>query len=175
MSAPEPLSIRSIVALMHASAEACALEVRALGGLASVRPTPGEWCANEVVGHLIEADRRGFAGRVRAVVEQDRPGFEKWDQPAVAAARHDDERDPEELVAEFLAARERDMAWVETLRPGALDRVGVHPRVGELSVRDILHEWVHHDREHLAQLLAVTQALAWPWMGNTQLFSQPKR
>ena len=102
------------------------------------------------------------------------PARPSWDQPAVAAARHDDARDPEELVVEFLASRERDLAWVATLAPDALDRVGIHPRVGELSVRDVLHEWVHHDREHLAQILAVTQALAWPWMGNTQLFSKPR-
>ena len=29
------------------------------------RPAPGEWSANECVGHLIEAERRGFAGRIR--------------------------------------------------------------------------------------------------------------
>ena len=45
----------------------------ALGDEAGWRPEPGEWSANECVGHLIEAERRGFAGRIRAILAADRP------------------------------------------------------------------------------------------------------
>jgi hypothetical protein len=38
-------------------------------------------------------------------------------------------------------------------------------------VADLLHEWVHHDRNHLKQLLANVQAFVWPHMGNAQRFS----
>lgn len=48
-----------------------------------------------------------------------------------------------------------------------------NPRVGDVTVRDILHEWVHHDRDHLAQLTALTQRLVWPGMGNARRFSEP--
>jgi hypothetical protein len=34
-----------------------------------------------------------------------------------------------------------------------------------------MHEWIHHDRNHLRQLLANTQAYVWPSMRNAQLFS----
>ena len=44
------------------------------------------------------------------------------------------------------------------------------PKVGFLSVRDLLHEWVHHDRNHIRQMLANVQAFAWPHMGNGQRF-----
>jgi hypothetical protein len=40
-------------------------------------------------------------------------------------------------------------------------------------VRDLLQEWVHHDRNHHRQVLANVQAYAWPAMGNTQKFSSP--
>ena len=40
----------------------------ALGDEAGWRPAPGEWSANECVGHLIEAERRGFAGRIRPIL-----------------------------------------------------------------------------------------------------------
>ena len=42
-----------------------AAELAALARAAGWRPAPGEWSANECVGHLIEAERRGFAGRIR--------------------------------------------------------------------------------------------------------------
>lgn len=168
-----PFSHSGIGALMRASSEAAIAEVRALGTRSSIAPAPGEWSANEVLGHLIEADRRGFVGRVRAVVEHDRPTFETWDQPVVAAARHDAERDPEELIAEFLFERETGLDFVAVLDPALFARTGIHPVVGDLSVSDLLHEWVHHDREHIAQMLAVTQSLVWPSMGNARRFSEP--
>jgi hypothetical protein len=173
MSDTASLATADIVTLVRASTEAVVAEVRALGERARIRPAPGEWSANEVLGHLIEADRRGFAGRVRTALASDRPTFERWDQPAVAAARHDDERDPEALVEEFLEARRGDLALVESLDAAALDRVGIHPVVGELTVGNILHEWVHHDREHLGQMYASAQTLVRPGMGNARKFSEP--
>jgi len=159
--------------LLRASTLALVAEVRALGSRATIRPGPDEWCANEVIGHLIEADRRGFAGRVREVLASDRPTFTPWDQPGVARARRDDLRDPEELIRELTAQREADLALVASLDATALDRAGIHPAVGELTIRDLLHEWIHHDREHLAQLTAITQWLSRPFMGNARKFSDP--
>ena len=167
------VSVPEIVALMRASTDAAAAEVRALGQRACTRPAPGEWSANEVIGHLIEADRRGFVGRVRTALASDRPTFERWDQPAVAAARRDDERDPQELVGEFLDGRKADLAFVGELDDASLGRAGIHPVVGELTVANILHEWVHHDREHLGQMYAISQALVRPAMGNARKFSDP--
>jgi predicted nucleic acid-binding Zn ribbon protein len=46
----------------------------------------------------------------------------------------------------------------------------VHPKVGELRVRDLLQEWVHHDRNHTRQLLAIQQERVYPHMGNSQKF-----
>jgi hypothetical protein len=163
-----------IVQLLRASTESAAIEVRALGRSSTIRPAPGEWCANEVIGHLIEADRRGFGGRIRTILELDRPILASWDQPAVAAARHDDARDAEELLAELESGRETEFAFIAGLDKAALARTGIHRKVGELRVSDILHEWVHHDREHLAQLQAITQVLVRPFMGNARKFSDPK-
>lgn len=162
-----------IVRLLRASTNALAAEAWALGPHATIRPAEGEWCATEVLGHLIEADRRGFAGRIRTVLAEDRPTFVKWDQPGVARERRDNERDPSDLIQEFMTARGTDLAFMAEIDPALLRRVGIHPKVGELSVNDLLHEWVHHDREHLAQMLAVSQVLVRPFMGNTRKFSEP--
>jgi len=167
------LSPAEIVRLLRASTNALAAEAFALGPRASIRPAAGEWCANEVLGHLIEADRRGFAGRIRTVLAEDRPTFVKWDQPGVARERRDNERDTSELIQEFMTARETELAFMAQVDPSLLERTGIHPKVGELSVRDLLHEWVHHDREHLAQMLAVSQVLVRPFMGNARKFSDP--
>jgi hypothetical protein len=168
-----PRTPRQLAALLDGSGRAIVTEMTALGPHAAERLIDGAWCANEVVGHLIEAERRGFAGRIRAMIAEDRPPLQTWVPATVAAARRDDERDPEALVAELTTLRDESLALVRSLGPGALARVGLHPQVGEVTVSEIAHEWVHHDREHLGQLLELTRRLVWPAMGNARFFSDP--
>jgi hypothetical protein len=172
MSDATPLPPNQIATLLAASVVTIEIEMAALGeDGGGWRPAPGEWCANEVVGHLIEAEGRGFAGRIRTILAEERPTLEPWDQPAVAAARHDCENVGTALAAEFRRLRLDSLELVRALSDSDLDRVGIHPHVGDLRVRDLLAEWVHHDRNHIRQLLANTQARVWPQMGNAQRFS----
>src|SRR3990167_8939810 len=86
-------------ALLRASIATLRAEAAALGpdGL-RWHPAPGEWCANEVVGHIIEAERRGFAGRIQLILEQPGRKLESWDPEQVARERRDCERDGRELI-----------------------------------------------------------------------------
>lgn len=142
-----------------------------MGDDASFHPAPGDWCAKEVIGHVIEAEKRGFAGRIRRFIEQDRPHEVGWDQEAVARERRDCDRDARALRDEFASLRADSLAFVRALGAAQLSRGGTHSKVGELTVRDLLHEWVHHDRNHLRQLLANTQSRVWDHLGNSQGFA----
>ena len=166
-----PLDPATIAALLAATRAVVAAESDALGEAGGWRPAPGEWSVNECVGHLLEAERRGFAGRIRQILAEDRPALATWDEPAVAAARRDDLRDGRDLAAEFVSLRTDSLALVESLTSADLGRVGIHPEVGELRVDALLGEWVHHDRNHVRQMLAVTQARVWAQMGNARRFS----
>jgi hypothetical protein len=167
----EPSRIAALLAATAATVEA---ELHALGEAgAHWRPAPGEWCANEVVGHLVEADLRGFTGRIRTLLAEDDPQFLGWDQPNVAAARGDCAKSTAELLAEFLPLRAEGIELVRRLSPGDLARAGRHDVVARLTVGDIVAEWVHHDRNHVRQLLGIGQAMAWPQMGNARRFSDP--
>jgi hypothetical protein len=172
---PAALPPAQVADLLAASAAMVVAEILALGDHGGWRPEPGEWSANECVGHLIEAERRGFAGRIRVILAGSASGkpltLEAWDPPAVAAARRDDLRSGAELAAEFDALRADGIDLVRSLRPGDLARVGDHPEVGPLRVDELLGEWVHHDRRHIRQMLAASQARVWPQMGNAQRFS----
>jgi hypothetical protein len=172
---PLPLVPQEVAAALRATQ--AALRAECLGLPASVlrwHPGPDEWCVLEVLGHLIEAEERGFAGRVRTLLAEPDPVFAAWDQGAVARARRDCERDPAGVVAEWTRAREASAALVETLRAEDLPRAGRHSRVGRLSIADLLAEWIHHDRNHQRQILANVQAYVWPHMGNAQRFSRPE-
>jgi hypothetical protein len=169
------LTPAAAAALLRSTSATLAAELGALSlAQLSWRPAPEAWCINEVVGHLLEAERRGFAGRIRTILAHERPELATWDQPGVARARHDCERDGHALLDEFLQARAESAGMVEALLPEQLDRLGYHPQVGELRVRGLLHEWIFHDRTHIAQIYDTVKALMWPWMGNSRRFSQPQ-
>jgi hypothetical protein len=168
-----PLQPAVLAELLAASAATIEAEMGALDEDARWHPAAGEWCANEVLGHILEAERRGFNGRIRTILTTTDPTFEGWDQRGVAAARRDCERDPAEILAEFLDLRRDSIALVRALRSDDLGRSGVHAVVGRLTVSDLAAEWVHHDRNHVRQMLANTQARVWGQMGNAQRFSAP--
>jgi hypothetical protein len=169
---PAPFTTGEIVTLLTAAMDAIRGECSRLPSrVLTFRPAPQEWCILEVLGHLIEAEQRGFAGRIRLIVAQDGRALDRWDPEQVARDRRDQERDPSLLLGEFVRLREVSLQLVERLRETDLAKRGEHPTVGTLTVNDLLHEWVHHDRNHIAQMMANVQACAWPHMQNAQKFS----
>lgn len=163
-----------VAGVLEVSGEAYARLLRSLPAeVATWKPKPDEWCINEVIGHIAEAESRGFAGRIRVILDQDEPTLQRWDQPAVAAARHDCEKTPGDLLWEFEPLRRDSLELVRSLKAEELQRAGIHPAVGRLTVEDLLHEWIHHDANHLRQAYANLQAYVWPKMGNAQKFSSP--
>jgi hypothetical protein len=169
----DPLAPDVVAGLLRSAMTTLRAELTALPeSVLTFHPAPGEWCAKEVVGHLIEAERRGFAGRIRIVLAEDTPRLEAWDQNEVARARHDCDRDVDALLVEFAQLRDASVALVKGLRQEELERAGEHPKVGRLRVADLLQEWVHHDRNHVKQVLANVQACVWPHLGNARRFSE---
>jgi hypothetical protein len=172
----EPFTTAEIAALLRASAAHITAELTALGDRwAQWRPSPGEWSANEALGHIIEADRRGFGGRIRRILAVDGVAEHGWDQVGVAAERRDHEKTVAAILDEFATGRSAGLELIASLTDADLERHAVHDRVGRVTVRDLLHEWVFHDRNHVRQILANSQARAWPAMGNTRRFSHPDR
>ena len=166
------LAPAQVAALLESTCALIEAELKALGDdIAKWHPAPGEWCVNECLGHIIEAERRGFYGRIMRMLEQDRPFEQGWDQIAVARERKDCERMVMSLFMEFMGLRHQSVEMVKALRPDQLDRACTHSKVGELKVRGLLQEWVHHDRNHTRQILANVMARAWPHMANSQKFA----
>ena len=103
--------------------------------------------------------RQGF----RAFYQGDVPQAEKRFTSALAAAeRSGDHR--------MQAASLHGLGHV-AIRRSELPRAGEHMLVGRITVQDLIHEWVHHDRNHVRQLYAVVQAFAWTHMGNCRRFA----
>jgi hypothetical protein len=167
-----PLAPAEVARLLPATVAGLRAELAALPErVLAWHPASGEWCVKEVLGHLIEAEHRGFAGRIRLILAADTPTLERWDPPDVARARGDCGKPAAALLEELARLREESAGLVGSLIAADLERAGRHPTVGLLRVRDLLQEWVHHDRNHVRQALANVQGYVWPAMGNARKFS----
>lgn len=139
-------------------------------GLRRWHPAAGEWCALEVVGHLTEADMRAFLNRI--VLLRGEPGalFEPWNPDEIAASRGDCGKDAQTMVDEFAKVRAVGVGVLRELSADELTLAGRHPDVGDLSIANLIAEWVAHDRAHLAQLGQITRAAMLAGMGNALAF-----
>lgn len=133
-------------------------------------PAPNEWCIKQVLGHLIETEDSGFAERIRTMIEIQDPQLVSLDQEEEALERKDCERDATELLREFISLRDASISLVSSLQDSDLRRGGWHPDAGYVTVGDLLHEWIFHDRDHIKQIMTNVQAYVWDNLGNTKSF-----
>ena len=117
-------------------------------------PAPGEWSANEVMAHVVEAGRH-FGGAIVRVLDGLPPG-----EPRDAAARDTTPRPLEAWWA--LLERDRDalFARVRSAHPmSRLEATIPHPFFGALNWRETLLFIRLHDLDHAGQLAKVAAAL----------------
>lgn len=168
------LNLVQIASLLQATPQTLRNELSVLDpGVLHWRPTPEEWCINECIGHIIETDKNGFAGRIQTILAEDQPQLVAWDIGGTVAQRRDCERDGFELLDELEAQRQENTQFITQLTPEQLVRSGIHPNVGELQVIDLIFEWIHHDRNHVKQIMTNIQDYIWPDLGNAQRFFEP--
>lgn len=166
------LPVTQIADLLEATMPLLQVELAAFpAAITKFQPAAGEWSVNEVIGHLIETEERGFAGRITRMLAEEGYVCLPWDPDQVACDRHDNEKTVATLLAELAERRVESVRMVRTLTMDQLTCQAMHPVVGILSVNDLLHEWVFHDRNHLKQIFTNLQSWVWPSMGNTQRFT----
>lgn len=117
---------------------------------------PDTFTALDVVGHLIDGERQDWIVRARTILEHGTgQAFEPFDR--FAFRTHHRDLDLEQRLALF--ERERatcleDLAAL-ALEPEDLDRRGMHPELGEVTLGELLATWVTHDLTHIAQIARV--------------------
>ena len=129
--------------------------------------TAGGWRPRDVVGHLITGDTTDWVARVRRIVE-DGPAvpFEPYERFAML------ERDVglglDQLLDQFETLRAANLVTLaELATEGDLDRRGLHPSLGQVTLRQLLASWTVHDLDHVGQvytgLAGSRDAAVGPW------------
>jgi hypothetical protein len=134
--------------------------------LLSTRPEPGEWCVLEVIAHLVATDADAFRARIASIIAGE-PEIVPFDPWAAINARDVAALDLGDLLAELRTEREASTAFLESIRPSDLAATARYGRHGTFAAGDFVHEWPHHDHEHLQQILDILKRSYLPHMGET--------
>jgi hypothetical protein len=114
------------------------------------------WSAYDIVGHLIVGERTDWMVRARLILEKGeaRP-FDPFDR--FAQLKEDPQKSLEQLLEDFKCARAENLAALQALnlQPEDLQRRGKHPRLGTVTLSQLLATWAVHDLTHLHQLSRV--------------------
>ena len=125
----------------------------------------GTWSAYEVVGHLIAAEQDDWMPRARRILEH---GTSIPFEPFAHQSTISPSGGPplSALLEKFRLLRAENLRALQSLSltPAELDRRGLHPALGEVTLRQLLTTWTVHDLHHLRQI-----ALAMAWQARDEV------
>jgi hypothetical protein len=127
------------------------------------------WRPRDVVGHLITGEQTDWMTRTRRIlVDGTSIPLDRFELFAML------ERDAgvplDDLVERFAKLRTANLAALgELVTDADLDRRGLHPSLGEVTLRQLLATWAVHDLDHIGQIYAGLagshDADVGPWKG----------
>jgi hypothetical protein len=141
----------------HGPADARVLVTEA-GTHLRIRPAPREWSVLLCLAHIADAELV-MAGRYRWVLAHDAPELIGYDQDLWVDNLHDDEEDPDALLAQYASLRAGNVALWRGSSDADRGRVGVHRERGQESYDLMFRMLAGHDRVHLAQARRALEAV----------------
>jgi DinB superfamily len=117
---------------------------------------PETFSPYDVIGHLIHGEKTDWTERAKMILEfGDSKTFVKWNR--FAQYEESKGKSLQQLLDEFAAIRKENMVWFTSLglTETDLDKKGMHPVLGEVTLRNLLATWVAHDLTHIAQVTRV--------------------
>ena len=114
----------------------------------------GGWRPRDVVGHLITGEQTNWMIRARLIVEHGTSvPFPPFDR--VAMLQRDAGVPLDDLVEGFATLRAASLVALGQLVTEAdLDRRGMHPSLGEVTLGQLMSAWAVHDLDHVSQIYA---------------------
>lgn len=114
------------------------------------------WSPFDVMGHLIHGEKTDWIARTEIILSD---GSAKTFTPFDRFAQFEESKGKTmlQLLDEFKNLREQNLTIIKSknLTPEDLQRTGIHPAFGTVTLEHLLSTWVAHDLGHIAQICRV--------------------
>ena len=114
------------------------------------------WSPYDVLGHLIHGEKTDWIPRTKIILsDAEDKTFEPFDR--FAQERESQSKTITDLLQEFKTLRAENMRELKSLKidTQTLQKKGIHPELGEATLRELLSAWVVHDLGHISQITRV--------------------
>lgn len=113
------------------------------------------WSPYDIVGHLIHGEHTDWMGRLDVILYKEDKKFVPFNREAMF--RESEGKNLQQLLSEFRELRENNLQKIRSLNltDDDLDKTGIHPAFGEVTLRQLLATWTVHDLTHIAQISRV--------------------
>jgi hypothetical protein len=114
------------------------------------------WTPYDVVGHLVHGERTDWIPRTFIIMnDSDQKTFAPYDR--FAQFEESQGKSMEQLLDEFDSLRTANLEQLEGfgLMDSDMNRQGIHPSLGPVTLKNLLSAWVVHDQGHIAQISRV--------------------
>lgn len=114
------------------------------------------WCPYDIIGHLINGEKTDWIPRAKIILSGTRDKkfvpFDRFAQFEKSKAKS-----LNELLNEFEILRSENLNYVRSLNINneILNKTGIHPEFGTVTLRQLLAAWAAHDLGHIAQIARV--------------------
>ncbi|MEO9485488.1 MAG: DinB family protein [Ekhidna sp.] len=130
---------------------------------------PDTWSPFDVLGHLIHGEKTDWIPRTKIILEYgvDMPfkPFDRFAQNEISKGKS-----IPDLLVEFEELREANLEEFKSLNVSQnLDKMGKHPELGEVTLRNLLSSWVVHDLGHISQ---ITRVMAKQYKGEVGIWTK---
>jgi hypothetical protein len=122
------------------------------------RPITGKWSVLEVVCHLVDTDAN-IAHRIKRVLSEERPGFDRVQPELMRAALAYHDRDVEDELGIFGLTRRQIGRILRASPPEVWERTGVVGDRGDRAVGRMINGAVEHLAHHLGFVIEKRRAL----------------
>lgn len=113
------------------------------------------WSPYDIVGHLIHGERTDWMVRLEIILHKDDKKFIPYDR--FAQFKESAGKSLQQLLSEFALLRKENLQKLKSLNitENDLNKTGIHPEFGEVTLSQLLSTWTIHDLTHIAQITRV--------------------
>jgi len=117
------------------------------------RPRPDKWCLLEIVCHLYDEEQFDFRFRAQWVLEQPNTPPPPFNPIDWVTDHKYMEQNYDDVVKTFLSERDASIAWLQDLKNPNWDNYYIHPKLGKVTAKHYLDNWLAHDYLHVRQII----------------------
>lgn len=142
-----------------------------LGGLSidwtNQNEGPETWSPFDIIGHLIHGEKTDWIPRAKIILGSGDKHFEPFDRFAMFS--NSAGKNIMDLLSEFEGLRAININELIALNisESDLEKTGIHPEFGPVTLRNLLSTWMVHDLNHISQIVRVMakqyKAETGPW------------